>query len=731
MEVVGTVRGTRGGFAFLIREDGGEDLLIAEDGLYGAIHGDRVRVTLFPRPRDFRPLAVVEAILERSQPWSTGQLVRSGRSFFLRPDSPMLPEQIPARLGPNPPAVGAKVRFRVENSDKKNRALFGVVEEILGDAEDARLDTIVLGTEFGLSLRFPSDVLDEAEQSVAAPDLDEDARREDFRKQFVVTIDPLDAKDFDDAVSVTRTADEGYVLTVHIADVTAYVREGGALDEEALARGTSTYFPGAVVPMLPESISTVAASLTPDENKRTMTVVMEFDRWGLPRGRRITRGFIRSRARLTYEQAQAVFDGTNSIDEELDEQLRLMLELSRRLRELRFESGGFQIEVPEAKLELGADGVPTRIGTRTHVEAHELIEEFMIAANRAVGGWAREEHVPFSYRIHLPPEARAMEDFARVALMLVPSTPENIFENPKQFRRWLASLSEHRLGSVVHRFFLRAMQKAIYSATDRGHYGLGIEGYAHFTSPIRRYSDLFNHRRIKERLDRQSGPDHGKLSDLARTVSTHASRREQIAEQAEREMIRLKAARYLETRLGEVLPGRVTALTHRGLFVELALGPVEGFVPRGSFPGRMNFDEKRLAWVADRGSSEFRPGDSVRVQIVHVDLRKRQVEFALESGPSGRRAKGAEGRGRSGSGKKRGSSRHRRGAGGSGRRSAERGSKRRGSSAGTSKAGSSGRRGRTVEGRGTGAGTGSGRGRTGGSGRGKKKSASGRPRKRR
>lgn len=682
MHVIGTIRATRGGLAFLIREDGEDDVLVPASGLNGAIHGDRVRVLLFPRAHDFRPLASVEEILERPDPHFTGELVREGRAYWVRPDSPLLPDRLSLRLGEVSPIAGAKVLFRVENSHRRHQPLYAVLEEILGEADDARLDPLVIAREFGLRPRFSDAALAEAEVATGpapwCPEAaEEDARREDFRGQLVVTIDPVDAKDFDDAIGLEPTAD-GWRLFVHIADVTYYVREGSALDREARERGTSTYFPGTVLPMLPEAISAGAASLSPETDKRTLTAILDLGPDGAFRSSRVVRGWMRSGARLHYDQVQAFLDGREEIAGEVGLLLRRMQELARLLRRRRFSGGGFEIDVPEAVVRLGADGVPRKIERRTHEESHQLIEEFMIAANRAVGGWARSRGVPFLYRVHEEPNEDSLDEFLSIALTLRPGTRISEVRDVPALRRWLADLPVGTpITRVLHRFFLRTMKKAVYAAEDIGHFGLGIEAYAHFTSPIRRYPDLFDHRRLKELLD---GRAPSPAAHEAHQLATLASQGEQIAEEAEREMLLLKTVRFLQRREGKTGRGYVTALTPRGLFVELEAFPAEGFVPRESLPFGTELNEERLAFVEKRSRWELRPGDPVVVQIVFADLRRRRIEFQIIETVRGPR---------SGSARDAGAVRQERRAGGSGRSRSGRGRAGAGEGRGPGRAGKS------------------------------------------
>lgn len=669
MFAIGSIRMSRGGLAFFIPEAGGEDLLVAADGLRGAIHADRVRVSILRgRGSDFRAQVAVDEILERTHPLFTGDLRRIGRSWIVQPDSPLLPERLPIRLGADVSATGVKILFRVETPPGRDPSPFARFEAVLGERADPALDPIVIATEFGLALRFSDAAMEEADRMVGAASSDDDRNREDFRDQLVLTIDPEDAKDFDDAISIVRLPDGGWDLTVHIADVTHYVTENGPLDQEAIARGTSVYFPGSVVPMLPEVISNLAASLSPDEDKRVLSVVMRFLPDGQRSTARVARGWMRSRSRLHYAQAQAILDESAPADPEIGNALREMHALARVLRRRRFTEGAFELDLPEAEMRLGADGVPVELWRhRTH-ESNRLIEEFMIAANLAVGALGEREGLPILFRIHAEPDPRAIDEFVQVALTLLPATRVGELDSMPKLRRWLASLPAGTRGQVLQRFFLRSLKKAVYAADDIGHFGLGVKAYAHFTSPIRRYPDLWTHRRVKDWMD---GLARRELAPHAVELGLRCSRAETNAQEAEREMNRLKTARYLSIRLGEEEEAFVSGVTSRGLFVEWLRMPVEGFVPRASLSRTSHFLADRMAWVDDRGSSELRPGDRVRVTVARVDRRTRQIEFALVARPTGRAragggksepklpAKRSGGRNRSGGEKARGHERAR------------------------------------------------------------------------
>ncbi len=651
MLIRGTVRGTRQGFAFLVPENGGEDIFIPEVNLSGAIDGDRVEVRLErSSPRDFRAEGFVDQILERRNPAHTGDVVRSGRTLFVHPDTPILPPRLRLRTGGQAVPAGSKILFDVDNVGRENKRVATFVR-LLGDADDPHLDGVVIATAFHLPVRFPDSVLDEALEVASREDPVDRARRHDYTGELVLTIDPRTAKDFDDAVSI-RKSRKGYRLTVHIADASYYVPEGGAIDAEAARRGTSVYFPGGVVPMLPEALSARAASLVPDEDRRVLSVEIDLDRDGGIKNFRCREGVIRSAARLHYQQAQRMLNG-NEGEPPVRNAVREMGELARLLRARRYRAGGFDLDLPETEVELDARGLPRRLMRRRTLESHRIIEEFMILANRAVGRFLAEKGAPHLFRVHGEPDPASLARFAEIALTLVPGARTRDLETIPALRRFLGQLSGDPIGRIVQFFFLRTLKKAVYSPVDIGHFGLGIDRYCHFTSPIRRYPDLFNHRIVRAvlREDRAGGPvdaDRRRWHGQASAHAISSSRSEQNAEKAEREMVRLKALRWAESRLGELFAGRVVGMVPAGLFVELDKHPVEGFVPRESLGSGARYMEERLAFVDRRGRDEVRLGDPVDVQIVRVDLQQRDLELRRLRDNSGHRRTLKRGIGRQG-----------------------------------------------------------------------------------
>jgi len=499
--------------------------------------------------------------------------------------------------------------------------------EVLGAEDRPEWDDAAVASQYRLRRRFARATLDEAE-SCRPPVSGHWGPREDLRERLVFTIDPADARDHDDALSIGPAEGGGHEVGIHIADVSHYVRPGGALDEEALLRGTSCYLPGGVIPMLPERLSADLCSLVPERDRLALSVLAVLDGDGVLQRYRFAETVIRSRHRLAYEDVQAVFDGVGALPGDVTVALVALRGLARALRRRRFEHGALALETREARVEVDETGYPVRIERRPHLESHELIEEFMLLANRTVGQEGARRGAGLLYRIHdAPSPHKLIELDLQLKAMALPRLGPA--PDPARALQALlaAGLDPARRG-LLHRMVLRALPRARYQERDLGHFGLAARGYCHFTSPIRRYPDLHNHRRVREWIRNRPNAAWDPVALAA--LADRCSATEQSATDAEREAIKVKGLRHLEGRLGDRASGMITGLVPRGFFVELEDVPVEGFVRVGQdLDDEFTLDPSGVRMTGRRTRRRFALGDTVDVTIARVDVPARECDLAL------------------------------------------------------------------------------------------------------
>jgi ribonuclease R len=512
--------------------------------------------------------------------------------------------------------------------------------EVLGADDRPEWDDHAVASQYRLPTRFPR----AAEQEAAAapePGAAERRGRLDLRDRLVFTIDPEDARDHDDALSVHSHGHGRYEVGIHIADVSHYVEPGSALDREAERRGTSCYLPGGVVPMLPERLSSDLCSLRPDQDRLALTVTADIDGRGGLHGYRFAETVIRSRHRLHYGEVQRALDGAR-VEQHLQHDLETLLMLARALRARRHAAGALELEVPEVKAWVDEHGIPLCIERRPHLESHELIEEFMLLANRCVGGEGAKRGGGMLYRVHDPPGARKLAELdAMLRALGLPRLGDHV-EPARALQALLRVSLDPPRRRLVHRLVLRSLAKARYLERDTGHFGLATREYCHFTSPIRRYPDLHNHRRVREwiRERRDAAWDPVELEALA----ARCSATEQNATDAEREAVKVKGLRYLEGRLGEHASGIITGLIPQGLFVELDDVPVDGFVrPSRDLDEPFTLDASGVRMVGRRTRRRFALGDPVQIVVARVDVPARECDFGLDL-PQRRRGRRYRGR---------------------------------------------------------------------------------------
>jgi ribonuclease R len=507
------------------------------------------------------------------------------------------------------------------------------VVEVLGYPDERGMDILSLIKEFGLSLSFPQEVEQELEDLPERIDPKETKERLDLRKKNCFTIDPADAKDHDDAVSLEIKGDGNYVLGVHIADVSFYVKDRSALDGEALRRGTSVYLVDRVIPMLPERLSNNICSLKPHRNRLTYSVIMELTPEGDRVGYQIQKSVIKSKSKLNYDEVQKFFDsGEASINiKGLESDLVEMRKLSRKLLDKRLERGSLDFDLPEAHVVLGKDGRVQDIFEVARLESHRLIEEFMLIANRTVAEHISRLSVPFLYRIHEEPDQEKMESFSDFVSTLGYSFKATGRIRPKKIQRFLKSLEGKPEEELVNEILLRSLKKACYDPVNVGHFGLAFSHYTHFTSPIRRYPDLLVHRLLKQLQDGlYTVQQQSKMAGRLPKIGEITSERERLAEEAERESIKIKQIEFMQDKLGEEYEGIIAGVVPFGFFVRLDNLLAEGLVRVSSLDDDFYLlDEMGKRWVGRRTRKVHKLGDRVKVQVIRVDKEQKEIDFIL------------------------------------------------------------------------------------------------------
>ncbi len=611
--IEGTICGTGKNFAFFTPDSGKGDLYIDGDDLCGAIHGDRVLVRKTTSKRGAGEGRVVR-ILERPKAVFVAKIAGE----YALPTEKGMPRSL-AVVRDGSVAFGDGHIAVCRMLD--NEPIFCTVVEDLG--EDGETDTEVMRVvrEFGLPLKFPAKVVAESESVERTISETELNGRRDFTQDCVITIDGAHSKDFDDAICVKRRAN-GYTLYVHIADVSHYVKEGGAIDKEAFKRGTSVYFADRVIPMLPEVLSDDVCSLVEGQNRLTLSVIMDFGAEGDLERSEIVKGVIRSKARTNYEQIAAILSGDEELCEKygfLTDMLFAARELALILKERRLKRGSVEFDLAETEFEFDENKRVIGIKKAERLVSHEIIEEFMLAANETVAKTFFDKRVPFVYRVHeAPPEEKitALCDFLDTLGLQFPTKPE-----PEDYARLLGEVGDDLKG-IVGKVALRSMSKAEYKPQCDGHFGLAAKYYCHFTSPIRRYPDLAVHRIISAFL---SGKTLKPYEEWVKSVSVTSSLAERKAEEAERRVDDILKAEFMKDKIGNEYDAIVSGVTERGIFAETDFG-VEGMIKAESFPARYTYYEKAMR--VKFPSFSIGIGESVKVKVERVYADKVEFTFA-------------------------------------------------------------------------------------------------------
>jgi ribonuclease R len=624
----GILEVTRSGMGFVIAKGLDRDVLVRPNDFNTAMHGDTVLVKITQsKGSNSRVQGIVDSVVERKQTDFPGHLeMGEGFAFFIAETSrPMTDVYIP--LTKLAGAVNKdRVIIRITDWGKTKKPQ-GEVLQILdeSDENDRVMKEILL--ENGFTILFPEKVL-EASASLpeAIPPADLEGRK-DFRKVLTFTIDPADAKDFDDAISFRKLKDEIYEIGVHIADVSHYVRPGTVLDEEAYERATSVYLPDRVNPMLPEKISNELCSLRPNEDKLCFSAVFQITHKGEVKEYWLGRTVIHSDRRFAYEDVQEIIDNKEG---ECLEEISILHELAQRFRKQRIKKGAINFSSTEVRFKLDEKGKPIGIVVKESKESHQLIEEFMLLANRTVASHVakikiKKKSIPFPYRIHDTPDKEKLAPFVEFAKkyghQFDTKSPEGIAAS---FNLMLKDVKGKPEQHVLEQLGIRTMAKAVYTIENIGHYGLGFSNYCHFTSPIRRYPDVLAHRILQEVLDEELYTHH-KLEEQCK----HCSERERAAMDSERAANKYKQVEYMKDFVGDIFDGVISGVAAFGFWVETVEHKCEGLVSLNSL---MEYDDFRLiegeyALVGKRSGRSFRMGDKVTIKVISANLAKRQLDY--------------------------------------------------------------------------------------------------------
>ena len=628
--VVGRVALTSKGDGFVKPDSGGQEVFVPGLSLESAMDGDQVVIRVEGRPRGRSPVGRVIKVLERAHETLVGTY-RPTRSFgIVRPQNRKIQREVVVVQGDEGAATDGDVvvvRITTFGSGKMNPT--GTIETVLGNAGDPGVDILAVIHGHELPMEFPYDVEQYADDDVARRRADRGEGRIDRTDLHAFTIDPADAKDHDDALSIRRLDEGSTEVGIHIADVSHFVQAGDPVDLEALKRATSVYLVDRVIPMLPHALSTDACSLLPDVDRFALSLFITVDDSGVVRDARLERTCVRSRHKLSYEEAQSVLDGTLSIDPTTDEALAELARLARALRDRREERGSLDFDLPETRVVLGESGRPLEIQRVERLASHRLVEDFMLLANEIVARKAEDARLPVLYRVHEPPPRDKMLELKSFLTRLGLKTSRGEL-GPKELQTVLRKVQGRPEEGLVSRVVLRAMSRARYGPRNLGHFGLASNHYTHFTSPIRRYPDLWLHRVLALASIQDEPIPEGWGGEELERKAERCSVRERVAEAAERESVDLKKVEYMERHLGDEFTGTISGVTSFGLFVLLDEVFVEGLVHVNSMmDDYYAFQESSYRLVGERSRRSFRLGDRLAVRVSRIDKEERFIDFVM------------------------------------------------------------------------------------------------------
>ena len=627
--VTGTIDMTRQGYGFLTGADLEEDVFISNRNLNTALHGDKVKVRLLVRKKGNRPEGEVTEIIKRARETFVGTVEVMPQFAFLIPDTKGMPFDlfIPTE-NLHGATQGVKAVARITNWDSRQKNPVAEIVTVLGMPGEHETEMHAILAEFELPAGFTDRVEKAASKIPTGISKEEVSRRRDFRKVTTFTIDPADAKDFDDALSLRRLENGLWEVGVHIADVTHYIQPGTILDDEAERRGTSVYLVDRVVPMLPEKLSNEVCSLGPEKDKLTYSTVFVMDDEANVKEQWFGRTIINSDRRFSYEQAQEIIDGGKG---PLEKTILKLHDMAQKMRSRRFDTGAFSFERTEVEFKLDEKGVPLGIHFRESGTANQLIEEFMLLANRKVaeyvGAGRSGKSKTFVYRVHDKPDPEKINNFSsfikRFGYKLDNKTQGSLAHS---INKLIEKVHGKKEQNIIETLALRSMAKAVYSTDNIGHYGLSFKHYTHFTSPIRRFPDMMVHRLLTAYLDGEQSKDKKHYEELCE----HSSARERLAVEAERASIKYKQVEFMQDKIGQVFEGVISGVTEWGIYVEIIENRCEGMISIHNLDDDFyEYDEKNYCIRGRYKNIEYTLGDTTRVKVVKADLQKKQLDYEM------------------------------------------------------------------------------------------------------
>jgi ribonuclease R len=630
--ITGTVDMKNTGKAYVIREEGGEDIFIAPNNTYHALHGDKVKVFLFPMRKGKKIEGQIIEIIKRGKEQYVGIVEVSKNFAFLVVDNRNMPVDIfIPKDGLKGALNGQKAVARITEWPERSKNPFGTIIEVLGEPGNNDVEMKSILAEYDFPLSFPAGVEREAEKIVAGITPDEVRKRKDFRDVFTITIDPPDAKDYDDALSFRKMNNGNYEVGVHIADVSFYVKQEDSIDQEAYKRGTSIYLVDRVIPMLPEKLSNDLCSLRPNEEKLCYAAVFELDQEAHIRNQWIGRTMIRSNRRFNYEEVQDIIENKRG---EYSDEILVLHNLASKLREERLNNGSINFDTQEVKFQLDENGKPLSVYIKEQKESNKLIEDFMLLANRRIAeliGKVTQDIKPktFVYRIHDTPNLEKLTTFSQFLQKLgYKISITNRKGLAQSFNKLFTQIEGKGEQNMIETIAIRTMAKAIYSTINIGHYGLGFRYYTHFTSPIRRYPDLMVHRLLSWYFDGKPSVNQ----ELYEQKCEHSSDMEKRATEAERESIKYKQAEYLLDKIGKEFDGLISGVSKWGIYVEIIGNKCEGMVRLRDLEDDYYYlDEENYQVIGHRFGHQYKLGDPVRIRIKRIDLSKKEMDFEIVS----------------------------------------------------------------------------------------------------